>query len=150
MNFGRTVHDSALPAGGLAVINGVLYGTTVAGGTYDCALSGSFRGCGTVFQLTPSGQEKVIYNFTGQTDGAYPNQLIAMGGNLYGTAGGNYGCGAIFELTPSGQETTLYQFKGGSDGCGPASGLIAAGGIFYGTTFSGGAHGFGTVYAFTP
>ncbi len=148
--FGRTVHDSALPAGGLAVINGVLYGTTVAGGTYDCALSGSFRGCGTVFQLMPSGQEKVIYNFTGQADGAYPNQLIAMGGNLYGTAGGNYGCGAIFELAPSGQETTLYQFKGGSDGCGPASGLIAAAGKFYGTTFSGGAHGFGTVYAFTP
>jgi uncharacterized repeat protein (TIGR03803 family) len=148
--FGHTMHDGALPEGGLMMLGGMLYGTTFSGGTYDCALTGSFIGCGTVFALTPSGREKIIYNFTGQKDGAYPSELVVIGGNLYGTAGALYGCGTIFELTPSGEETTLYQFQGGSDGCGPSSGLLPAGGVFYGTTSGGGAHGHGTVYAFTP
>ena len=145
--FGRTVHDGALPEGGLVLLNGAFYGTTDSGGTYDCALSGSFLGCGTAFKVTPSGKYKRLYSFTGNADGAYPNALIAVNGNLYGTTGGNFNCGTVFELTPSGKETTLYQFKGGSDGCAPSSGLTYNGGTFYGTTGTGGTYNDGTVFA---
>ena len=42
---------------------GNLYGTTSAGGTFDS---------GTVFKLDPSGNETVLYNFTGGADGWFP------------------------------------------------------------------------------
>jgi uncharacterized repeat protein (TIGR03803 family) len=153
--FGRTLYAAALPESGLVLLNGTFYGTTFSGGTYDCAFSFSFLGCGTVFKLTPSGKFQRLYSFKGRSDGAYPNGLVAMNGNLYGTAGGAapyepYGCGTVFELTPSGHETTLYHFKGGSDGCGPTSALIYAGGTLYGTTGSGGKYSSGTVFAITP
>ena len=48
--------------------------------------------------------EKVLYSFTGGSDGAYPNSLTSDGhGNLFGAADGDAsgtGNGAIFELTP--------------------------------------------------
>src|SRR3989442_13242266 len=46
--------------------------------------------------------------------------------------------------------TTLYSFTG-SDGAHPYAGLIAdASGNLYGTTNSGGANGYGTVFKVTP
>src|SRR5579862_2317947 len=48
--------DGDVPIGELINVNGILYGTTVAGGT-------SFFG--TVYQLAPTGQEHVIYSFKG-------------------------------------------------------------------------------------
>ena len=51
---------------------GNLYGTTILGGSTSCN-SGS--GCGTVFKLTPTGEETVLYAFCSQpncTDGQYP------------------------------------------------------------------------------
>jgi uncharacterized repeat protein (TIGR03803 family) len=133
---------------------GNLYGTTFAGGSYVCS-----GGCGTVFKLTPSGTETVLYRFTGG-DGANPTAgLIAdASGNLYGTTelggganGCSGGCGTVFKLTPSGTETVLYRFTGGSDGASPFAALIADGaGNLYGTTFFGGASGHGTVFKLTP
>jgi uncharacterized repeat protein (TIGR03803 family) len=141
---------------------GVLYGTTVAGGTGGCA---GF-GCGTVVKLRPSGNgytETVIYDFQGGSDGAYPRAgLIAdTTGALYGTTqnGGNgpcsggFGCGTAFKLTPSGTgyaESVLYRFHGGSDGANPLAGVIADDrGALYGTTPSGGTYGAGTVFKLT-
>jgi uncharacterized repeat protein (TIGR03803 family) len=147
--FGRTLYDGASPDGGLVMLDGAFFGTTFSGGKYDCLPYGSFLGCGTAFTLTPSGRYKVIYSFDYPRDSGWPNAVIAVNGNLYGTTGGAIDCGAAFELTPSGQETTLYYFKGGSDGCAPASGLTNAGGTFYGTTSVGGAHGLGIVYSIT-
>jgi uncharacterized repeat protein (TIGR03803 family) len=150
-------NDGALPDG-LAIIDGVLYGTTDDGGKYNCGLT-YYVHCGTVFTLTLSGRERVIYNFKGEKDGESPNGLVAVGGNLYGTtqSGGNEGsscyfpgCGTVFELTPSGQETILYSFKGGRDGSLPSSPLIDVDGTLYGTTSVGGAKGDGTVFAVTP
>ena len=150
-------NDGALP-NGLAIIGGVLYGTTEDGGKNNCGLT-YYLHCGTVFELTLSGQERIIYNFKGETDGESPNGLVAVGGNLYGTtqSGGNQngdcyfpGCGTVFELTPSGQETILYHFKGGDDGAAPGSGLNDVGGSLYGTTSAGGTHGDGTVFSVTP
>lgn len=150
-------NDGALP-NGLAIIDGVLYGTTEDGGKNNCGLT-YYLHCGTVFELTLSGQERIIYNFKGGTDGESPIGLVAVGGDLYGTtqSGGNGGshcyfpgCGSVFELTPSGQETILYRFKGGDDGAVPSSGLNDVGGSLYGTTAGGGTHGDGTVFSLIP
>lgn len=151
-------NDGADPDG-VVVMNHVLYGTTLARGKYHCSSSGY---CGTLFKVTLSGKEEVIHNFEGGADGAYPNQLIAVDGDLYGTTQGGgagcligTGCGAVFEMTPLGQETILFQFKyqltghGGQDGRTPSSGLIDVGGTLYGTTVAGGAHTDGTVFAVT-
>src|SRR5580700_3351506 len=59
---------------------GNLYGTTAAGGT---AGPGRFR-AGVVYKLDPSGQETVLYSFTGGSDGCYPNAVVLdSAGNLY-------------------------------------------------------------------
>jgi len=100
--------------------SGNLYGTTLYGGAY---------GQGTVFELTFSGggwTEKIIYSFTGGSDGGGPTSLLSgPNGNLYGTtyAGGGGG-GVIFQLAPSGSvwtETVLYSFSGCYPGGGECS-----------------------------
>ena len=95
--------DGAGPTGNLLLdAQGNLYGATIKGGAY---------GQGAVFELTPAGQETVLYSFTGGTDGADPggNLILNAQGNLYGTTvrggivGGNCGssgCGTVFKLTP--------------------------------------------------
>jgi uncharacterized repeat protein (TIGR03803 family) len=99
--------DGAHPQGGLLRgKSGSLYGVTYDGGSANC----SGYGCGTVFKLDASGNETVLYNFTGGNDGEYPNGSLITdsSGNLYGTTyqGGDsschrgYSCGVVFKLTP--------------------------------------------------
>ncbi|HTT04784.1 MAG TPA: choice-of-anchor tandem repeat GloVer-containing protein [Steroidobacteraceae bacterium] len=126
--------------------DGNLYGTTFEGGTSDF---------GTVFELTPSGTETVLYAFTGGTDGGYPEAGLFQDsdGNFYGTTyqGGASGVGTVFNVAPSGTETVLYAFKGGSDGANPEDGVIrGSDGNIYGTTLKGGTSNIGTVFAITP
>ncbi|HEV2379931.1 MAG TPA: choice-of-anchor tandem repeat GloVer-containing protein [Terriglobia bacterium] len=99
-----------------------------------------------------------LLSFNG-TDGANPFfSVLAQGtdGNLYGTtsARGSHGKGTVFKITPSGTLTTLYSFCAKSkctDGSVPYGGLVlGTDGNFYGTTFSGGTLGVGTVYKITP
>jgi uncharacterized repeat protein (TIGR03803 family) len=62
--------------------------------------------------------------------------------------------GTVFSLTPSGTLTTLYSFcsqSGCTDGQNTRAALVqATNGNFYGTTVSGGANGYGTVFKITP
>jgi uncharacterized repeat protein (TIGR03803 family) len=85
---------------GLIAVGGNLYGATQSGGNEgECY----FPGCGTVFELTPSGQETILYRFKGGDDGAAPGSgLIDARRSLYGTtgAGGSHGDGTIFSVTP--------------------------------------------------
>ena len=141
---------------------GVLYGTTLIGGTSNA---------GTVFALTPppKGQatwtETILYSFTGADDGGFPAASLMMDetGALISTtsAGGVMGQGTAFRLSPpaTGQtewtETVLYSFLGfeGGDGGNPQSGLIAdSSGNLYGTTVAGGyIHcDAGSVFELTP
>ena len=148
--------DAANPQAGLiAGGGGALYGDTVYGGGGPACT----YGCGTVYELVPSGSgytEKVIYAFQGGDDGAAPigNLLIDKSGALYGTTVGGggaaactttidgIGCGTVFKLTPSSEgytETILYSFQAGNDGIGPRGTLIAdVNGALYGTTEFGG------------
>lgn len=92
--------DGAGPEASLVDVGGTLYGTTPAGGLRKdaCSYFGSKGSCGTVFSITPSGKERVIYKFRAFGDGVYPVQpLVEVGGALYGTADGGTACFQILE-----------------------------------------------------
>ena len=101
--------------------------------------------------------EKLLYSFgsyTGDAFWPYAGLVMDTEGNLYGTTygGGAYGYGAVFKLTASGTETVLYSFGSATgDGQHPEAGLIMdKKGTLYGTTYWGGANGYGTVFKLTP
>ncbi|HUI83106.1 MAG TPA: choice-of-anchor tandem repeat GloVer-containing protein [Candidatus Binatia bacterium] len=59
-------------------------------------------------------------------------------------------CGTVFELTANGQFKILWQFTR-VDGAYPEGELlIGPGGILYGSTSSGGASGYGTIFSLAP
>ncbi|MGO4883214.1 MAG: choice-of-anchor tandem repeat GloVer-containing protein [Bryobacteraceae bacterium] len=159
--------DGYQPLAGLVQgTNGNLYGTTVLGGTSPYTTTcGGINGCGTVFEITPSGTLTTLYNFCADsecTDGLWPyaGLVQATDGAFYGTtySGGATdsacgGCGTVFKITPSGALTTLASFDS-ADGQWPAAGLVqATNGDFYGTTSYGGVNSSkvldGTVFKIT-
>ena len=155
-SFGASNLDGLGPSGSLIqAADGNFYGTTMLGGAADA---------GTVFKITPTGVETVLYSFgASSTDAINPFSGVIQGtdGNFYGTAsGGAAEYGTVFMVTPSGVETVLHSFGGSpTDGQYPGGGLVQGlDGNFYGTTTYGGATtdvsnigtGEGTVYKITP
>jgi len=113
---------------------GNLYGTTAYGGPANA---------GVVYKLDATGQETVLYSFTGGTDGANPMEGLTLdaSGGLYGTTyyGGEANVGVVYKVDPAGSETVLYSFTGGMDGANPSSPVVLdAEGNVYGTTLYGG------------
>ena len=146
--------DGLYPSGPMTLDNGILFGTTSAGGNSTC-----FSGCGTVFEIEPqSGNESVLYSFAGGKDGAGPAQaaLTVEKNIIFGTTpnGGAYGFGTIYRIDISrGKESVLYSFKGGNDGRSPQAGVHYLHGVLYGTTANGGNgncpnNGCGTIFMF--
>jgi len=143
--------DGGSPFGGLVRDHkGNLYGTTTYGG--------AFGNAGTVFRLTQSGKETVLYNFCSSKnckDGAFPAASLVRDstGTLYGTAfnGGlprcpaYSGCGTVFKMDKAGKVTVLHRFcsaKNCTDGSLPSGSLIRdAEGNLYGTGSGGGIVG---------
>lgn len=146
--------DGTSPYTTLTAVNGILYGTTAAGGTGQCGSSGF--GCGTVFRIDLYGKGyQVLYSFKGRSDGANPSSgLTAVNGVLYGLTyhGGKCsapeGCGTFFAITPRGTEHVLYRFTAGRNGLSsdPSGNLLDVNGKLYGTTYEGGAAGWGAVF----
>ena len=134
---------------------GNLYGTTIYGGSgtgYSCY---GFPGCGTVFKIDTSGNEKVLYSFCAEQncpDGMEPESplLIDSSNNLYGTSRGGTGtycsppgCGIVFKVAPDGTETVLFSFCNEPscvDGANPYNAGVVADrkGNLYGSTIDGG------------
>jgi uncharacterized repeat protein (TIGR03803 family) len=147
--------DGSFPVGGLVMdALGNLYGTTGLGGDLSCPGFGG-EGCGTVFELSPSGSgwtETVLHTFQGP-DGSYPHATVTLGpsGEIYGgtTDGGSANAGVLFELSPSGGSwsySVLYQFQGSLDG-GPLGPLVLdSAGNLYGTTTAQGIYRMGSVF----
>ncbi len=131
---------------GVTVLGRKLYGATLEGGS-GCGSTG----CGTIFELRKGGKKRVLHTFSGTSDGAYPNGLIAVDGVLYGTTegGGSKNSGTFFSITTAGTLTTLYNFTDIPDGNLPGANLIYSGDRFYGTTVGGGTAGDGTVFKVT-
>jgi uncharacterized repeat protein (TIGR03803 family) len=125
--------------------DGNFYGTTELGGANQD---------GTAFQMLTNGTLTSLASFDHNHSGSSPcaGLVQAADGNFYGAAylGGTNGHGAMFRLATNGALTTLYSFTGGGDGANPFAGLTqGADGMLYGTTFSGGTNGYGTVFKMT-
>jgi uncharacterized repeat protein (TIGR03803 family) len=139
--------DGADPYAGVVPYGEDFYGTTSAGGSSEF---------GTVFKLDKAGDETVLYNFLGGTDGRYPQNsgvIQDSSGNFYGTTengGDSNDDGTVFKVDQTGTETVLHRFTG-ADGSRPMAGVIEdAAGNLYGTTYQGGAFGYGTVFKIVP
>jgi uncharacterized repeat protein (TIGR03803 family) len=126
-SFSGAPNDGDDPEGGLVIDSkGTLYGTTENGGASNF---------GTIFRISPIGEEKVLYEFTGGEDGGIPSgELLFDRGNLYGIVGnGDLQYGAIFELESDGTFAILYRFQRGT-GISPSSRLLRdTDGNLYGT-----------------
>src|SRR5262249_41799321 len=123
-------------------VTGNFYGTVYGGGVTgfpDCV-----PGCGTVFELNPTGKELTFYEFPGGLTGSNPSAGVVRdaAGNLYvttygggsGTCAGVLGCGVIFKLAGD-NEIVLHNFSRTSqDGANPSGTLVHdSAGNFYGT-----------------
>lgn len=148
--FGSHTNDGSNPDSLIQGADGSFYGTTFGG-------TGSANG-GTVYRISASGSETVLYAFQGYTnpnDGIGPLNLVQGGdGNLYGVTS----CGSeinvdtcltggiFFKVTLQGAETVPHTFGSIEK---PGAVLLAKDGNFYGTTSAGGAYGDGTVFRIT-
>jgi uncharacterized repeat protein (TIGR03803 family) len=139
--------DGSNPGAGLVLgTDGNFYGTTQEGGAQND---------GTIFEITPSGVETVLYTFGSVTNDsiAPAADLIEVNGTFYGTAGDggvNGGYGTVFSFTPGTGETILHSFANGSDGAEPqAPLLLGTDGNLYGVTPVGGANTDGTMFRIT-
>jgi uncharacterized repeat protein (TIGR03803 family) len=98
-----------------------------------------------VFKIDTAGNETVLYNFTGNSDGCSPMQGLTMdkSGNLYGTASAcsDFSRGTIFKIDSAGNFKVLHIFAGApSDGATPVLGrlLMDQSGSLYGLATQGG------------
>lgn len=139
--------DGGDPVSGLAVGNGVLYGTANIAGT---------NGNGTIFKLNTNGSGfAVIHSLSGgnyaasgyltNADGRSPNGLMLLSnGVLYGTTtiGGSNSDGTVFKLNTDGSDFTVLHTFGSipNDGYQPDAGVVLMGNTLYGTTDIGGPY----------
>ena len=143
--------NGSIPMGGLiADSNGNLFGTTFGGGA---------NGDGTVFEIvkTPTGYAATpttLVSFN-DTNGPLPDgSLIAdSNGDLFGTtqSRGSPNDGTVFEIAKTatgyaGAPTTLVSFNFANGAFADGSLMADSNGDLFGTTFSGGANGDGTVF----
>jgi uncharacterized repeat protein (TIGR03803 family) len=141
--FGSGPYDGSNPWAGVILDSaGNLYGTTLENGV------GRF---GTVYKLSASGSETVLYSFRAQADGGLPYAGVIndSSGSLYGTtyAFGSANAGVVYKVDSTGHETVLYSFTGGADGGNPYAGVISdAAGNLYGTTYGGGTQSGGVIF----
>lgn len=127
-----TETDGALPSSGLVFgANGILYGTTSAGGTSKNCVGTPANGCGTVFQVAPSAtdwKETTLHSFH-VTDGDYPQGVTYYHGKLFGTTllGGLKSAGTVFELTITKSGVTnsvIHSFGSGTDATQPLGAVV--------------------------
>ena len=148
--------DAGNPKADLVVSGDGFFGTTIGGGA---------SGVGALVVGQTNGSVTVLRSFSvlsphtaTNSGGASPSALVVLsGGRLYGTTtiGGTAGNGTVFSATTNGSTfSVLHDFSlldaqagTNSDGAVPWGGLILSGDTLYGTTSSGGAGGFGTVFS---
>jgi uncharacterized repeat protein (TIGR03803 family) len=138
--------DGASPYGSpVELSDDVFYGTASQKGAFDR---------GAVYKLVVGGAYTVLFSFSGDQFGSYPEAGLLKGrdGNLYGTTtfGGKYGFGTLFALTPDGQMRVLHDFGSESDVILPEAALLqASDGSLYGTGSGGGSAFRGAIFRLT-
>jgi uncharacterized repeat protein (TIGR03803 family) len=141
--------DGSAPQSGVILGNdGNFYGTTEFGGISD-----SYSGFGTIFKITPSGKETILYSFSSTDYAAHPIKPLiqATDGNFYGV---NNGCAEfscfnpedMFKITPSGTLTVLEKFTGSNGVLVDCPLTQDTNGILYGLTQQGGTVNGGVLF----
>jgi uncharacterized repeat protein (TIGR03803 family) len=154
-DFGANPYqDPVAPGAGLILgKDGMLYGTTQYGGTWNG---------GTAYRLNTDGSGFSILHSFGEggwgVGGIFPLAPLTQASNglLYGTTqtsglykGTGNPAGVVFSMNPDGSGyTELHTFYTGTDdGMEPLGPVVqGADGSLYGTTQSGGTNGYGIVY----
>lgn len=143
-----TIRSFGFAGGGLA------FGEAPRSGIVRGA-DGSLYGAtaGSIFKLNAQDSLSIVTETYTVNGSATHGELAQDGaGNFYGTVrqGGAFGFGSIFRSTPAGVLTKLLEFTGNgitNKGSFPQSGLVrGSDGNFYGTSSSGGAANWGTVF----
>jgi uncharacterized repeat protein (TIGR03803 family) len=151
--------DSTFYTNGLSPLGRLVFGKD--GNLYGTAAEGGTGNAGTVFDFSPAtGQFLWVYSLDGSTANLPGGLVFGPDGNLYVAAagGGANSSGAIFSIAPGGSSPIwIYAFSGvdgngyNIDGSGPNADLaFGPDGKLYGTTQTGGANGYGTVFSITP
>jgi uncharacterized repeat protein (TIGR03803 family) len=123
--------------------NGNFYGTLSVGGSNDA---------GSIYQVTPAGAMKTLYEFPQKQLGIPETLLQASDGMLYGTARGEYAAGfhgysSVFRLDPSsGAFQTIFSFKDQALGECECRMVQGSDGKLYGASEAGGTYDLGTIW----
>lgn len=150
--------DGAMPSAALTYDEkGNVYGVDEYGGV-PCQ-SFNYYGCGTVYKLSPSGQETTLVIFN-DANGQYPQgQLTLIDHTLYGStySGGDGGdaAGVLFSVHTDGTHFKwLHVFHGATyrrDGGLPRGPLVpGSAGVLYGFTQGGGLYNQGVLFELMP
>ncbi len=157
-SFGSGAGDVSYPVSLMQAADGNFYG-----------MSGTLGGAGEIFKITAAGAVTIIHSFNpdySEGVGSLAPLIQAADGTFYGSTyqggdGGINGSGTLFKFTTDGTAagtafTTVHYFppqSGGINdgGADPSAAMLQApDGNLYGTTFSGGANGRGTIFKLTP
>jgi uncharacterized repeat protein (TIGR03803 family) len=153
--------DAANPQGALFYNgNGLFFGVSASGGgDKECVVYVNglpeYELCGAVFNVAPATLDELVITAFNGANGGFPQGGI-LGTNAttgYGAAPfyGTLGYGTLFSINlNTGAQTILYNFTNGTDGATPVGDLLSVGKVLYGTTSSGGAGGYGTVFMLKP
>jgi uncharacterized repeat protein (TIGR03803 family) len=142
------------PVAALIRSGGVLYGTTLMGGSASYGQSFN-AGPGTVFKIGEDGSGfTLLHSFDNVIrNGNSPfGALVRSGGVLYGTTvGGGFGYGIVFKIGEDGSGfTPIHTFNpyNEADTIYPQGSLIESDGVLYGAAGAteGGNNGFGAVF----
>lgn len=123
---------------------GNLYGTTALGGPGNN---------GTIWKVTPAGQESILHTFGGPVGCAPSGGLTPDSqGNLYGVTSncGSSNEGVLYKLSRDRTLTVLHSFAGSGGALPFGEVLRTSTGRLYGTTGDGGADNNGTIWSYLP
>ncbi|MBP9870175.1 MAG: hypothetical protein KBC53_01585 [Nitrosomonas sp.] len=138
--------QGAFPYGGLTLLSGTLYGTTLEAGL----------GTGVLFKIDTDGSDfSAVHNFNDAEDnGRYPlGKLQIENGIVYGMTreGGDNTYGILYSMNIDGSDmTTLHHFeRDADDGGTPFSGVLKIDEELFGVTNAGGDDNLGTIFSYS-
>jgi uncharacterized repeat protein (TIGR03803 family) len=103
---------------------------------------------GITTKIPAPAQDFTTLGYFSESNGANPSLVQGIDGNYYGTQPN--AAGTVFTVTPKGVVTVLNYLNNPHGPFDPAAGLVlGSDGNLYGTTWSGGASGDGTVFKIT-
>ncbi len=145
-----TSFHGANGVGGAYPESGVAVG---GGGTLYGATSGAGASLGNLFSLNPQTKKYTdLFDFS-PSSGYEPFSDVTLSGSVvYGTTvvGGADSDGTIYAYDLAAKKMTFPAVFTGGNGASPIAGLTpGSGGLFYGSTYVGGADNDGTVYQFS-